>query len=148
MRSIKQLNLLGALVTSLFFTSAIGVFISRLIHAPTIGFVAGIIPFFLLIPVIYLLFKAPAYHRNTLYYVQLILFIIWLITEFLLDYAYQLNFRNIRWIVILYVTLFFAAAGGMLGIGALAGKRWTLVLVILFFAMGILAFVQRAVTGM
>lgn len=148
MKSIEQLNLLGAIVTLIFFTSAIGVFISRLAKAPTIGFAMGTIEFFLLVPILYLLYKAPAHHRTTLYYVQLILFVIWLVVEFLLDYAYKLDFRNTRWIVILYVTLFFAAAGGMLGIGSLAGKKWTLALVILFFAMGILAFVQRAVTGM
>lgn len=148
MRNIEALNLLGAIVALVFFTTAIGVFISRLAKAPTIGFAMGIIPFFLLVPVLYLLFNAPAHHRDTLYYGQLILLIIWLAVEFLLDYAYLLDFRNTRWMVILYVTLFFAAAGGMLGIGSLAGKYWTIALAILFFTMGILAFVQRAVTGM
>lgn len=148
MRSMEKFNLLGAIVTCIFFITAIGVFISRLANAPTIGFAMGIIPFFLLVPVLYLLFKAPEHHRPALYYVQLILFIIWLVVEFLLDYAYRLDFRNTKWIVIPYVTLFFAAAGGMLGVGSLAGRKWLRALVILFFTMGILAFVQRAVTGM
>ncbi len=148
MKNIEQLNLLGAIVTLLFFTSAIGVFIGRLANAPIFGFTMGLIEFFLILPVLYLLFTASAQHRNTLYFVQLLLFILWLIVELLFDYVYKLDFRNTRWIVILYVMLFFSAAGGMLGIGSLAGKGWTLALVILFFVMGILAFVQRAITGM
>lgn len=148
MKKIEQLNLLGAIVTLLFFISAIGVFIGRLANAPTFGFTMGLVEFFLILPVLYLLFTAQAQHRNTLYFVQLLLFILWLVVEFLLDYVYKLDFRNTRWIVIIYVMLFFSAAGGMLGIGSLAGKRWTFALVVLFFVMGILAFIQRAVTGL
>ncbi len=148
MESMKQLNLLGAIVTLLFFTSVIGVFIGRLANAPTFGLYMGLFEFLLIIPVLYLLFTAPSHHRTTLYYVQLLLFIIWLVVELLLDYVYQLDFRSTRWLVIIYVMLFFSAAGGMLGIGSLAGKEWTIALVILFFVMAILAFVQRAITGM
>ena len=49
--------------------------------------------------------------------------------------------------VISFVVLFFAAAGGMLGVAANAGRGWTISGVILFLVMAVLAFVQRAVTG-
>jgi hypothetical protein len=51
--------------------------------------------------------------------------------------------------VISYVTLFFAATGGLLGVVAYAANRaWIVSAVILFLVMAALAFIQRAVTGM
>jgi len=44
--------------------------------------------------------------------------------------------------------LFFAGTGGMVGVASLAGRGWTIAAAVLFLAMGILAFVQRAVTGL
>jgi hypothetical protein len=52
------------------------------------------------------------------------------------------------WMTISYVVLFFASAGGLLGIASYAGRTWTVSAVILFLVMAVLAFVQRAVTGM
>ncbi len=72
----------------------------------------------------------------------------WLIVEALLDYILKVDFRNIGWMVIGYVTLFFAGTGGLMGVAANAGRRWTLGAGILFLVMAVLAFVQRAVTGM
>jgi len=46
--------------------------------------------------------------------------------------------------VISYVTFFFAAAGGMIGVANLAGSGWAIAAVILFLIMAVLAFVQRA----
>jgi hypothetical protein len=43
--------------------------------------------------------------------------------------------------------LYFAGMGGMIGIASLAGRTWTTLSVILFLVAGILAFVQRGVTG-
>ena len=37
----------------------------------------------------------------------------WLVVEALLDYILKIDFRQVRWMVISYVTLFFAAAGGI-----------------------------------
>ena len=59
--------------------------------------------------------------------------ILFLIVELLLDYIFQLDFRNVRWMLITYVTLFFAATGGMIGIASNGGKLWTIISVILFF---------------
>jgi hypothetical protein len=50
--------------------------------------------------------------------------------------------------VISYVVVFFAGSGGLLGVAANAGRSWSIPAIILFLVMAILAFVQRAVTGM
>ena len=62
-------------------------------------------------------------------------------------YILKWDFREIRWIVIIYVSFFFAASGGMLGIASEAGNIWTVISVILFILMAIFAFVQRTITG-
>jgi hypothetical protein len=72
----------------------------------------------------------------------------WLVLEALLDYILKIDFRNVRWMVIGYVVLFFAGAGGMLGVAANAGRSWSIVSIILFLIMAVLTFVQRAITGM
>jgi hypothetical protein len=72
----------------------------------------------------------------------------WLIVEALLDYILKIDFRNIRWMLISYTVLFFAGAGGMLGVAANAGRGWSIAAIVLFLIMTVLTFVQRAVTGM
>jgi len=74
--------------------------------------------------------------------------LVWLLVELLLDYILKIDFRNVGWMVISYVVLFFAGTGGMLGVAANAGRGWTILAVILFLVMAALAFIQRAVTGM
>jgi uncharacterized membrane protein YesL len=73
--------------------------------------------------------------------------LLWIIVLFLVDYVFKLDFRQTQWMVISYVVLYFAGMGGMIGVAAKAGLGWTISAVILFFIAGILAFVQRAVTG-
>lgn len=72
----------------------------------------------------------------------------WLAVEALLDYILQVDFRNVRWMLISYVVLFFAGAGGVLGVAANAGRGWAILAIVLFLVMAVLTFVQRAVTGM
>jgi len=43
--------------------------------------------------------------------------------------------------------LFFAGAGGMLGVAANAGREWSISAILLFLIMAVLTFLQRAVTG-
>ena len=74
--------------------------------------------------------------------------VVFIIVEFLVDWYPTVDFRNNLSIVIPYVMLFFGATGGMIGVASLAGKRWTLVTVITFLAMFVLAFIQRSITGM
>jgi len=47
-----------------------------------------------------------------------------------------------------YAIFYLSATGGPIGVAARGGRTWTISAVILFWVMAILAFVQRAVTGM
>lgn len=141
-------NLLGAITAIAFYISAILVFISRLAGKPEYGRWAGYFEFLLAVPLIFLLLTAPRLHRPALYYIQIGCLLAWLAVEALLDYILQVDFRSVRWMVISYVVLFFAGAGGMLGVAAHAGRGWGMTAIILFLVMAVLALVQRAVTGM
>ena len=145
---LEKLNLLGAVVAIAFFVSAILVFVFRLLGMPHYGHWIGYFEFLLAIPLIFLLLKAQQLQRPALYYIQIACMLGWLIVEALLDYILKIDFRNDRWIVIGYVILFFAGAGGMLGVAVNAGRSWSILAIILFLVMAVLTFVQRAVTGM
>jgi hypothetical protein len=71
-----------------------------------------------------------------------------MVVELLFDYILKVDFRHIPWMTVTYVTLFFAATGGMVGLASLSGKLYTLIAVILFFIMAFLAIYQRIKTGM
>ena len=145
---LEKTNLLGAIIAVAFFVSAILVFIFRLLGKPQYGHWIGYFEFLLAIPLIFLVVKAPQLHRPALYYVQIGCMLSWLVLEALLDYILKLDFRNIRWIVISYVVLFFAGTGGVLGLASIARREWGISAIILFLIMAALTFVQRAVTGM
>jgi len=145
---LEKTNLLGAMVAVSFYVSAILVFIFRLLGKPQYGHWIGYFEFLLAIPMIFLLLKAPQMERPALYYIQIGCMLAWLVAEALLDYILKVDFRNIRWMVISYVVLFFAGTGGMLGVAANAGRGWSISAIILFLIMAVLTFVQRAVTGM
>lgn len=146
--SLQFANLLGAIVAVLFYVSAILVFVFRLLGMPEAGSRIGVFELCLILPLVYLLAQAPALNRPALYFVQIGLMLLWLVLEFLLDYWPKVGFRQINWIVICYVTLFFAAAGGMLGVAAKGGRVWTAVSAALFLIMTALAFFQRGKTGL
>lgn len=141
-------NVLGAVTAVLFFISAILVFVFRLLGKPQWGYWLGYFEFLLAIPLVYLLVRAPQLQRPWLYYVQIGCMLLWLAVEALLDYLLKIDFRSTRWMVISYVVLFFAGAGGMLGIASLAGRGWSIAAIVLFLIMAALTFIQRAVTGM
>jgi len=145
---LEKSNLLGAILAIAFYISAILVFFFRLQGKPQYGHRIGYFEFLFAIPLIFLFVTAPQLGRPTLYYVQIACMLAWLIVEALLDYILKINFRNIRWMVIGYVVLFFAGTGGMLGVVANAGRSWSIAAIILFLIMAVLAFVQRAITGM
>lgn len=141
-------NLTGALTAILFYLSAIFVFVFRLVGKPQAGHIIGYFEFLLAVPLIYLLVQGPSLHRPALYYIQIGFMLAWLIASALLDYVFKIEFRTVRWMVIAYVMLFFAGTGGMLGVAAKAGPAWSAAAIALFLLMAVLAFVQRAVTGM
>ena len=145
---LGKMDLLGAVVAIAFYISAILVFSFRLLGKPQYGIWIGYFEFLLAIPMIFLLLKAPQLERPVLYYIQIGCMLSWLLVEALLDYILKIDFRNIRWIVISYVVLFFAGTGGMLGVASNAGREWSISAVVLFLIMAVLTFVQRAVTGM
>ena len=145
---LERSNLLGAIVAVAFYASAIVVFVFRLLDMPQYGHLIGYFEFLLAIPMVFLLLKAPELQRPALYYIQIGCMLAWLVVEALLDYILKIDFRNVSWMVISYVVLFFAGTGGMLGVVRDAGRGWSILAIILFLIMAVLTFVQRAVTGM
>ena len=145
---IERANLVGAVVAHWLYSVSILVFVLRLLQMPKLGHWIGVGVLLAAFPLVFLLFKGPSLDRQALYYLQIGLMLAWLVVEFLLDWWPGVEFRETRWIVIPYVTLFFAGAGGMIGVASLAGRGWMISAVIVFLVMGILAFVQRAITGM
>lgn len=141
-------NTLGALVALLIYVVCILVFCVRLAGKSVAEHRLGMLLLVTVVPLTYLLMVAKAHARPPIYYVQLSLMIVYLVVEFVLDYALKSEFRKVRWKVILYVTLFFGATGGMIGVASNAGTIWMYAAVGLFLVMSALAFVQRAKTGM
>lgn len=146
--SIDSANRVGAVLAHVIYAICILLFWARLVDKPRVEHWLGLVLMLAVIPLAYLLLTAGAYSRPPLYYVQLSLMIAFLIVGLLLDYLLKIPFRQERWMVITYVMLFFGATGGMLGVAAAAGRGWTFTAVVLFLAMAVLAFVQRAKTGM
>ena len=144
----KRINLYGAILANVINISTISIFIARLLGEPEIGHWIGSIIQLSIIPLCYLLYSARSLNRARIYYIQVGLMIVFIIVEFLVDWFPKIEFRNNLQIVIPYVMLFFGATGGMIGIASLAGKKWTVVTVISFLIMFVLAFVQRQITGM
>ena len=145
---IVKLNQLGA-YTSVFILSIINlIFIFRLLNQEVTEYWLGIVFMVSAVPLLYLIYTGVQLNRPTLYFIQLGLIIGFIILELLLDYIFEFDFRHTNWMVISYVTLFFAATGGLIGLASQAGKSWTIISIILFFIMTGLAFYQRAKTGM
>jgi hypothetical protein len=146
--SVRTVDLIGALAAVLIYVGCIVVFLARLGAEPTVEHRVGLLLTLTVFPLTFLLLVAGEYARPPIYYVQLSLMIVFLLVELVLDYILEYEFRRIRWIVIPYVMLFFGGTGGMIGVAAKAGAAWAYSAVALFLAMGTLAFVQRAKTGM
>ena len=145
---LEKTNLLGAVTAIAFFVSAILIFAFRLLGKTQYEDWIGYFEFLLAIPLIYLLIQAPQLGRPALYYIQIACMLAWLVLEALLDYILKVDFRNVRWMVISYVVLFFAGTGGLLGVASNAGRGWSISAIILFLIMAVLTFVQRAITSM
>lgn len=146
--SLDSLNLLGAGTALMILVLSSLTFISRLAGQPELGRWLGVPLLLTAFPLAYLLIQAPRHSRPALYYLQISLMLAWLAVEFVLDYWPRIEFRQVRWAVIAYVVLFFAGTGGMIGVAALAGRPWAIAAGVLFLIMGVLAFVQRAATGL
>jgi hypothetical protein len=142
-----KMDLLGAIVAHVILVSSIITFSSRMVFKLQPGHWIGIPILLMVFPLCYLLITAAEFNRPFLYYVQIAAMLAWLILLFLVDYVLKYNFRQTQWMVISYVVLYFAGMGGMIGIAAQAGRGSAISAVLLFFIAAVLAFVQRAVTG-
>lgn len=145
--SAQSGNLLGAVLAVAINTVLVLLFVARLGGRPRIEYVLGLVVIAAIIPFAYLFARGLGAGRSPLYFVQLGLMMAYLVVELILDYLLKVEFRETRWMVIAYVTLFFAATGGMIGVAGLAGRGWSVAAIVTFLIMGTLAFVQRFVTG-
>ena len=146
---LEKTNLIGAITTIVIYVLYILMCVFRLLGLPEYGHWIASLQFLSVIPLVYVLMKAPKLGRPGLYYIQVVLMLVFLFVELMLDYVMKIEFRQTKWMVISYVTLFFAATGGLLGVVAQMEKRkWIRVALALYLIMGILAFIQRAVTGL
>jgi len=143
----SRLDLLGAIVAHVIYLSSIITFSARMLVGTGPGHWIGVPILLMAFPLAYLLYSAPPVGRSPLYYLQVGLMLLWIITLFLVDYVFHYDFRSTNWMVIGYVVFYFAAMGGMLGVASLAGRKWMISGVVFFLIAGVLAFVQRAVTG-
>jgi len=141
-------NILGSIIGIFILVICSLVFVSRLAGNSKLEYWLGIVFILTALPISYLLLTAGKFNRPTLYYVQLGLMLAFIIAELLLDYIFKIDFRNIGWMTVSYVILFFAATGGMIGIASLSGKVYLILAVIFFFIMTFLALYQRCKTGM
>lgn len=145
--TVERLDLIGALAAYVIFLASILVFGLRLAGQQQIGGPAGVPILVMVLPLAYLLFKAPSAERSWLYYVQISLMLLWIAILFVLDYYPGYDFRDRRPLVIGFVVLYFAALGGMIGVASLAGRGWMIGAVVLFFLTLIFAFWSRWATG-
>ena len=146
--NINKVNYFGTYIALIILITCNLIFLFRLIGNSKTEYWLGVLFLLTFIPIVFLLLTANDLHRPTIYYIQLGLMLAFITVEFLLDYLFKVNFRNTRWMVITYATLFFAATGGMIGIASLSGKIYSLIAIILFLIMTFLAFFQRVKTGM
>jgi hypothetical protein len=145
---VDRLDLLGAVVAMVLYVSSILTFSARMMFGLQSGDWIGV-PFLLMaFPLGYLVYMGPRVGRPFLYYVQVGLMLTSIVGLFLLDYVFEVEWRDTQWVVLSFVMLYFAGLGGMIGVASLAGRRWTISAVVLFLVTLIMAFVQRSVTGL
>lgn len=133
--SFASFNLLGALTANINNLLLILIFICRLMNKPGIEYRLGVIYMLSIFPLSYLLIIALVSEFTGIYYFQVSLMIVFIIVEFLLDYLLKKDFRSDKKYIIPYVTLFYAANGGMIGVASHAGRLWTMTTVTTFLIM-------------
>ncbi len=145
---IYKANILGSTTALCIYLLCILIFIFRLYGKSKTEYYLGLAFLITSLPLIYLLVTAIQFQRSTLYYVQLSLMLLFIITECLLDYILKIDFRSTRWMAITYTMLFFAGTGGMIGVASLSGNGWSITSIVLFLVMAFFAFYQHVKTGM
>ena len=145
---MRVTDLLGAFTANAYFVVIIAVFACRLLGRSDVARWIGLASFLAVVPLVYLLVDAFRTNRPGMYFAWVGLAIVFLVGELVFDGVLQLEFRSVRWATVTYVVVFFAATGGMIGITSQAGRWWTVATLVTFWAMAVLAFVQRAKTGL
>ena len=145
---INKVNIFGASLSLIILVICCLIFVFRLMGHQKVEYWLGLILILMVFPLTFLLINAKQFHRPPIYYIQIAIMIAFLILELFLDYIYKLEFRKVPWIVVIYLVFFFGGTGGMIGIASQAGRDWMIAAAALFLIMTILAFVQRAITGM
>jgi hypothetical protein len=145
---LRLTDMTGVITVNAYFICISAMFISRLAGRHDVARWLGGASALALIPLTYLLLTAFSTGRTMLYFIQVCLALAFLVAEFLIDHVYRIEFRNVRWATISYVTVFFGASGGMIGIASQAGHWYTALTAVNFLAMAVLAFVQRKRTGL
>jgi hypothetical protein len=141
-------NLIGAITANVYMLLIIAMFAARILGWLEIGRWVGIASSLVLIPLIYLFIVGFKTDRRMIYFVWLTLMILFALFELIVDDILKVDFRSVQRAVVPYVMFFFAATGGMIGVAAQAGKPWSIVTSVVFLIMGVLAFVQRGITGL
>jgi hypothetical protein len=145
---LSKLNTLGAVLTVTALSICVLIFVFRLLGYARVEYWLGILLIAMLVPLAYLLFTAKDYQRPPIFYIQIGMMIVFLLIELFVDYIFKLDFRNVSWMIIIYLIFFFGGTGGLIGIASLAGRMWMMVSAGLFLVMTALAMIQRAITGM
>ena len=145
---IHKTNRVGCVVSLIALGLCILIFVFRLAGMPVTERWMGMLFMATALPFAYLLVTARALKRPVIFYIQVSAILLFILIELFLDYLFNIDFRNVKWMTILYVMFFFAGTGGLIGIASLRGKRWGTVAIVLFLIMTFLAFWQRAKTGM
>ena len=145
---IASTNLIGAISSLIYFLCIIAVFGFRIAGQIKVSRWIGLASTLVVVPLIYLLILAFRTDPPSIYYFWVGLAIVFITSELLIDYVFNIEFRALKWATIVYVIIFFAATGGMIGIAGQAGKWWTVSAASTFLIMGMLAFIQRNRTGL
>ncbi|HUU44765.1 MAG TPA: hypothetical protein VM118_03440 [Acidobacteriota bacterium] len=143
--SAKLLGAIIAVVDNLLVTALLW---ARVLGWRGVEHWLGLILIASTVPLAYLLTSALGNGRSVIYAAWLGLMILYLLVELVLDYILKFDFRQTRWMVIVYVTLFFGATGGMIGVASRAGRLWAILAVASWIVMAGTAFYQRWKTGM
>ena len=144
---ITKINTIGACTAIAILLLCSLIFIFRITGHHKTAYSLAVIFITMALPLAFLLTKASQFQRPPIYYIQISLMLLFILTELFLDYIFQMEFRSISWLKITYVMIFFGATGGMIGIAALEGRIWMSFAVFLFLAMTALAFIQHYFTG-
>lgn len=136
---LKNYNLYGVVLTLLIYCLTILVFVFRKLDYTKLEHYTGIVEVMLLIPWIIYFIKGIPLGRPMIFYVQVGLIIVWLLLEILVDYVMKINFRQSKKLLILYITLFYAGTGGLLGVVSYSGRIPLWISSILFLLMVLLS---------